>query len=94
MVKELAELAKEQFDAMNRFAERFEALETETVHNCETSKGSEPKVHIHTGIMELAAECGAEIERFSRTDTDYPFGFQFRFDGVLFYQISKSEVPE
>lgn len=94
MLKELTDLAKERFEAMNSFAERFEAMETETVRNCETAKESEPRVHIHAGIAELAAECGAEIERFDRGDTDYPFGFRFHFDGVRFYQISATEVPE
>lgn len=94
MVRELAELAKERFEAMNSFAERFEAMETETVITCETSKEKGPRVHVHTGIVGLAAECGAKIEKFSRKSNFYPFGFQFYFDGVHFFQGSETEVPE
>lgn len=93
MVRELADLAKERFEAMNSFAERFEALETETVRTCEGNVERGARVHVHKGIMELAAEVGAEVEAFDRTDTDYPYGWQFAFDGVRFYQIQATEVP-
>lgn len=94
MLKELADLARERFEAMNSFAERFEALHTEAVITCETSKEDEPRVQIYAGIMALAAECGASVERFPRNGTRYPFGFRFNFDGVRFYQCSATEVPE
>lgn len=94
MVKELAAVAKERFEAMNSFADRFEAMETETIRTCETSKEHEPRVHIYAGIMALAAECGAAVERFPRNFTRYPFGFKFYFDGVCFHQASETEVPE
>lgn len=93
MIDELVTLAKERQAVMKDLAARFEALETDAITNCETSYEREGRVHINTGIKALAAECGATVKMSARGEGQYPWEHSFIYDGVLFFEINKTEMP-
>ena len=45
------------------------------------------KVHVHTGLQELAIAAGKKVRKRERRDKDYPIYLSFNYKGIEFFQI-------
>lgn len=52
------------------------------------------EIPLDNGSMYIADLLGLELMETARDDIEYPFKYEFKYNGVTFYQLSKERLVE
>ena len=57
-------------------------------------KKYDKEIHVNQGISKLAEIFGCKVNVNNRWSKEYPYYLSFEHDGLTYFQLQKTEVPE